>query len=90
MNFVGPGITLQDYESGKAKPIAVFEGHIRVWILAFAKCLAHEHEDRGNAGIAVLLLTGSALEPLGGVLPMEKGRKTQRNQVLQRLRACVP
>lgn len=80
MIVVGPGITLQDYESGKVRPIDVFEGQLRGWILAFANYLAHQHEDRGNSGIAVLLLTASILEPLGGVLPTAKGRKTSETK----------
>jgi hypothetical protein len=76
MNIVGPGITLEDYESGRAKPIDLFAGQIKEWILGFAQSLAHEHESKEHAGIAVLLLAASVLEPLGGVLPMAKGRKS--------------
>jgi len=75
MNVVAPGITLEDYESGRAKPIDLFENQIKDWILRFALCLAHEHERREDAGIAALLLSSAVLEPLGGVLPMAKGRK---------------
>ena len=28
MNIVGPGITLEEYESGRAKPIDLFEGRV--------------------------------------------------------------
>ena len=52
MNVVGPGITIEDYDTGRAKPIDVFEGQIREWILAFARHLAHEHAQREHAGIA--------------------------------------
>jgi len=75
MNVVAPGITIQDYETGKAKPIDLFEGQIKHWILAFARHLAHQHNQREDAGIAVLLLASAALEPLGGVLPIENGGK---------------
>jgi hypothetical protein len=75
MNVVAPGITLEDYESGRAKPIDLFESQIKDWILEFALSLAHDHERRENAGIAVLLLSSAVLEPLGGVLPLTKGRK---------------
>jgi hypothetical protein len=80
MNVVGPGITIEDYESGKAKPIDVFEGQIKEWILGFARHLAHEHGQREHAGIAVLLLTSSVLEPLGGVLPLGKRRKNSESK----------
>ena len=76
MNIVGPGITLEDYESGRAKPIDLFEGQIKKWILDIAQSLAREHERQDDAGIAVLLLSSAVLEPLGGVLPLEKGRKS--------------
>ena len=77
MNVVGPGITLEDYQSGKATPIDLFEGQIRGWILPFAQHLAYEHE---HSGIAVLLLTSAILEPLGAVLPLDKGGKTSKDK----------
>lgn len=76
MNVVGPGITVEDYESGRAKPIDLFEGQIKRWILAFAHYLANEHDRKEEAGIAILLLSSSVLEPLGGVLPLEKRRRS--------------
>lgn len=76
MNIVAPGITLEDYESGRAKPIDLFQGQIQEWILGLAQSLAHQHERKEHAGIAVLLLAASVLEPLGGVLPIAKGRRS--------------
>lgn len=69
-------MTLDDYQSGRVAPIDVFEGQIKEWILALAEHLAHERGGRNDAGIAVLMLTCSVLEPLGGVLPLPKGRRT--------------
>jgi hypothetical protein len=74
MNVVGPDITIEDYDTGRAKPIDVFEGRIKGWVLAFAE-IAKKHD---SSGIAVLLLTSSVLEPLGGVLPpLDKGRSSK-------------
>jgi hypothetical protein len=64
MSIIGPGMTLNDYESGRVARIDVFEGRIKSWTLAFARRLAMEKD----SGIAVLLLTSSAFEPMGGVL----------------------
>jgi hypothetical protein len=64
MSIIGPGMTLDDYESGRVTPIDVFEGRIKHWTLAFARLLAKEKD----SGIAVLLLTSSVFEPMGGVL----------------------
>jgi len=65
MAIVGPGITDEDYNSrGNVSSLDVFEGRIKSWILAFARTLA-EQED---SGIAVLLLTSSVFEPMGGAL----------------------
>jgi hypothetical protein len=89
MNIVAPGITLEDYESGRATAIDLFEGQIQVWILSFARGLAHEHRDKGNAGIAVLLLTSSVLEPLGGVLPRGKGSNNSEAKFCRGLCACL-
>src|SRR5436190_2882483 len=75
MNVVAPGITVQDYNEGKGKPIDLFEGRVKHWILAYAKHLAYEHEQKEHAGIAVLNLASSIFEPLGGVLPMAKRRR---------------
>jgi hypothetical protein len=80
MNVVGPGITAEDYENGKAKPIDVFEGRLQTWILAFARHIAHEHEQKDHSGIAVLLLASSVLEPLGGVLPAGNGPKNSEGK----------
>jgi hypothetical protein len=76
MNVVAPGITLEDYNNGKAKPIDLFEGRIKHWILSYAKHLAHDYEEKQNAGIAVLILTAAIIQPLGAVLPPPKGRKS--------------
>jgi hypothetical protein len=76
MNVVAPGITLEDYNSGKAKPIDLFEGRNKDWILGYAKHLAHDYEKKNDAGIAVLILTAAVIEPMGDVLPLAKGRKT--------------
>jgi hypothetical protein len=76
MNVVAPGITLEDYNSGKAKPIDLFEGRIKHWILSYAKHLAHDYEEKQDAGIAVLILTAAIIQPLGAVLPPAKGRKS--------------
>ena len=59
-----------------AKPIDLFQGQIQEWILGLAQSLAHQHERKEHAGIAVLLLAASVLEPLGGVLPIAKGRRS--------------
>jgi len=75
MNVVAPGITLQDYNEGKGKPIDPFDGRVKHWILAYAKHLAYEHEQKEHAGIAILILASSIFEPLGGVLPMAKRRR---------------
>jgi hypothetical protein len=72
MNVVAPGITLEDYNGGRGKPIDLFEGRIKHWILAYAKHLAYEHQQKEHAGIAVLILASSVFEPLGGVLPSVK------------------
>jgi hypothetical protein len=76
MNVVAPGITLEEFNSGKAKSIDLFEGRIKHWILGYAKHLAHDYEKKADAGIAVLILTASVIEPLGDVLPLAKGRRT--------------
>jgi hypothetical protein len=64
MNVVAPGITQEEYQSGKALPIDVFERQIKGWILAFAEHLAVLED----SAVAVLTLTSAILEPLGGAL----------------------
>jgi hypothetical protein len=76
MNVIAPGITLEEYNSGRARPIDVFEGRIKHWSLGYAKHLAHDYEQKQDAGIAVLILTAAIIQPLGAVLPPPKGRKS--------------
>jgi hypothetical protein len=64
MAIIGPGMTDEDYANGKVSPLDVFEGQGRGWILAFARTLA-KHED---SGLAILLLTASVVEPMGGAI----------------------
>ncbi len=64
MAIIGPGMTDEDYACGKITPLAVFEGRIREWTLAFAKQLTKQED----SGIATLLLTASVFEPMGGTL----------------------
>jgi hypothetical protein len=70
MQVVGPGISLEDYKTGKPA-VDLFEGRIREWILGFAKELAGKE----HSGIAVLILASSVIQPLGGVLPFTRREK---------------
>lgn len=74
VRVVGPGISLEDYQSGKFSPIDVFEGCLNKWILAFGTELAGKE----NSGIAVLILASSIIQPLGAALPYNgKGRNNK-------------
>jgi len=74
VQVVGPGISLEDYQSGKFSPIDVFEGCLNKWILAFGTELAGKE----NSGIAVLILASSIIQPLGAALPYNgKGRNNK-------------
>jgi hypothetical protein len=64
MAIIGPGMTTEDYTSGRVSPLDVFEGRIKGWTLAFAGELAKQKD----SGIAILLLTSSVFEPMGGAL----------------------
>ena len=64
MAIIGPGMTDDDYASGRVTPLDIFERRIKVWTLAFARELAKQED----SGIATLLLTASVLEPMGGAL----------------------
>jgi hypothetical protein len=64
MAIIGPGMTDDDYASGKVTPLDIFEGRVKAWTLAFARKLAKQED----SGTATLLLTASVLEPMGGTL----------------------
>lgn len=74
MSIIAPGITDQDYKAGVAKPIDIFERRINQWILKFAGNLV----EQADSGIAVLLLTSSVLEPMGGALLGASGNTEER------------
>src|SRR5690242_17400359 len=76
MNVVGPDISRKDDRSGQAKPIDVFEARSKNWVLACGRTLADEHSRNENVGSAVLLLTSSVFEALGGILPLLSRRRT--------------
>jgi hypothetical protein len=70
MNVIGPGITVEDLQSGRKTVIDVFEGIVTEWILSYADFLASEHPKKEHAGTAILILASAVLEPMGGIVPI--------------------
>jgi hypothetical protein len=69
---IAPGITSDDYD--ESKRLDAFEKRSVEWIIAPAKRIMNEND----SGIAVLMLSSSLLQPIGGIVCGGKGRNGEQ------------